>query len=197
MPRGVDTELFSPLRRTRAAGDRTLVLGFVGRLSVEKNVALLAAVHDRLLERGFADFRFLIVGHGAEQQWLREHLAQASLPGVLRGVELARAYADMDLFVFPSHTDTFGNVVLEAMASGVPAIVTPAGGPRSIVEPGRTGIIADDAGFAEAVLELARDDARRAAMGRQAREYALGAGWDSVFEGVYARYAEALELPPG
>ena len=106
------------------------MLGFCGRLSIEKNVALLARVRTELIAKGITDFRFLIIGHGKEEGWLRQHLPNAEFTGVLRGKDLARAYANMDLFVFPSHTDTFGNVVLEALASGVPAIVTPDGGPR-------------------------------------------------------------------
>jgi glycosyltransferase involved in cell wall biosynthesis len=89
-------------------------------------------------------FRFLIVGHGGEEAWLRERLPRAEFTGVLRGEALSRAYANMDLVRFPSHTDTFGNVVLEALASGVPAIVTPDGGPRTIVRDGETGRIVPD-----------------------------------------------------
>ena len=115
------------------------MLGFCGRLSIEKNVFLLARIRTELMERGITNFRFLIIGHGKEEGWLRQHLPNAEFTGVLRGHDLARAYANMDLFVFPSHTDTFGNVVLEALASGVPAIVTPDGGPRYIVKDGETG----------------------------------------------------------
>ena len=88
---------------------------------------------------GVTNFRFVIVGHGGDEAWLREHLPGAEFTGVLRGEALATAYANMDLFVFPSHTDTFGNVVLEALASGVPAIVTPDGGPRTIIGNSKTG----------------------------------------------------------
>ena len=108
-------------------------LGFVGRLSIEKNVHQLAVIHDELLAQGITNFRFLIIGHGQEGVWMQERMTHASFPGVLHGEALSQAYASMDLFVFPSHTDTFGNVVLEALASGVPAIVTPDGGPRYIV----------------------------------------------------------------
>ncbi|HET6207633.1 MAG TPA: glycosyltransferase, partial [Terracidiphilus sp.] len=144
MPRGVDAALFHPSKRSRRADDRDQVLGFVGRLSVEKNVALLARVQAELEQLGHRSFRFLIVGHGAEEGWLRERMPRAEFTGVLRGEALSAAYANMDLFVFPSHTDTFGNVVLEAMASGVPAIVTPDGGPKTIVRDGETGRIAAD-----------------------------------------------------
>ena len=120
MPRGVDAELFHPSKRNRRADDRDQVLGFVGRLSVEKNVALLARVQDELEQLGHRSFRFLIVGHGAEEAWLRERMPRAEFTGVLRGEALSAAYANMDLFVFPSHTDTFGNVVLEAWPAAFP-----------------------------------------------------------------------------
>ena len=191
MPRGVDAELFNPAKRKRRPDDRDHVLGFVGRLSVEKNVAQLVQVQEELERMGHRSFRFLIVGHGAEDGWLRERLPRAQFAGVLRGEALAEAYAGMDLFVFPSHTDTFGNVVLEALASGVPAIVTPDGGPKTIVRDGVTGRIVPDEGFAAAVAGVLGDPAKHAEMREAARAYALTASWDAVFEGVYAGY-EAL-----
>lgn len=192
MPRGVDANLFHPSFRNRAADDRDHVLGFVGRLSVEKNIAGLVQVQDQLEQMGHRSFRFLIVGHGGDEAWLRERLHRAEFTGVLRGEALSEAYANMDLFVFPSHTDTFGNVVLEALASGVPAVVTPDGGPRTIVREGETGRIVSDAGFASAVASILGDPARHAAMRASARAYALTASWDSVFEGVYAVYEGML-----
>jgi phosphatidylinositol alpha 1,6-mannosyltransferase len=194
MPRGVDAELFHPSKRNRRPEDRDQVLGFVGRLSVEKNVALLARVQQELERLGHRSFRFLIVGHGGEEAWLRERLPGAEFTGVLRGEALSAAYANMDLFVFPSHTDTFGNVVLEALASGVPGIVTPDGGPPTIVREGETGRIVPDEEFAAAVSGILGDPAKHAAMREAARAYALTASWDAVFEGVYAGY-EAILRP--
>ena len=192
MQRGVDTEWFSPQHRTRAVGDEILVLGYVGRLSVEKNVALLARVERELAAMGVRGVRFLIVGHGSEEAALRSELAEAEFAGVLRGAELAEAYANMDVLVFPSHTDTFGNVVLEALASGVPAVVTPDGGPKFIVRDGETGFVTEDDRFAEAIAGLARDRARLGEMRLRAREYALGCSWDAVFDRVYAGYETML-----
>jgi phosphatidylinositol alpha 1,6-mannosyltransferase len=188
MPRGVDAELFHPAKRVRRAGDNEFVLGFVGRLSIEKNVAQLAAIQDELERMGITNFRFLIVGHGAEQNWLRERLHRAEFPGVLRGEALSAAYASMDLFVFPSHTDTFGNVILEAMASGVPAVVTPDGGPCTIVRDGQTGRIVPDERFSAAVAEILTDPAKHETMRIAARAYSLTASWDAVFDGVYDAY---------
>jgi phosphatidylinositol alpha 1,6-mannosyltransferase len=189
MPRGVDADLFHPAKRKRDAEDREPVLGFVGRLSVEKNIGLLVQIHKEL-DQNQQKHRFLIVGHGGDETWLREHLPQAEFTGVLRGEELATAYANMDLFVFPSHTDTFGNVVLEALASGVPAIVTPDGGPRTIVRDGVTGRIVPDDQFTAAIAAVLADPARHVLMRQAARTYALTASWDSVFEGIYAAYEE-------
>jgi glycosyltransferase involved in cell wall biosynthesis len=188
MPRGVDAELFNPRKRRREAEDREFVLGFVGRLSVEKNIALLAQVQDQLEKMGLTNFRFLIVGHGAGENWLRERLPRAEFTGVMKGEALATAYANMDLFVFPSHTDTFGNVVLEALASGVPAIVTPDGGPCTIVRDGETGRVASDDEFAAAVAEVLSNPVKHAQMREASRAYARTASWDSVFEGLYTAY---------
>lgn len=192
MPRGVDTGLFTPAKRQPRPADAPFTLGFVGRLSVEKNVHHLIAIHDELLAKGFSNFRFLIIGHGDEDKGLRERMTQADFPGVLRGEALAEAYASMDLFVFPSHTDTFGNVVLEALASGVPAIVTPDGGPRYIVQEDETGHIVTDESFTAAITDVLTNPAKHAAMRQTARAYALTASWDAVFEGVYSGYQTIL-----
>jgi glycosyltransferase involved in cell wall biosynthesis len=193
MPRGVDAELFHPVKRKRNPKDCERILGFVGRLSVEKNVALLVHVQQELERMSLTNFHFLLVGHGAEENWLRERLPRAEFTGVLRGEKLSEAYANMDLFVFPSHTDTFGNVVLEALASGVPAIVTPEGGPAIIVRDGQTGRIVADAEFAAAIAGVLADPEMHAQMRLDARSYALTASWDSVFEGVYAAYETMLQ----
>jgi phosphatidylinositol alpha 1,6-mannosyltransferase len=188
MQRGVETNVFTPARRTRTAGDGRIVLGFVGRLSVEKNVALLPKVDAELRARGVAA-EWLIVGHGAEEEMLRRELpSTATFAGVLRGDALAEAYANMDLLVFPSHTDTFGNVVLEALASGVPAIVTPDGGPATIVRDGDTGRVVADELFAGAIADVLGDWKRLASMREAARLHAMTCSWDAVFDRVYAGY---------
>lgn len=191
MQRGVDTTLFSPAHRSRPHAKAPYVLGYVGRLSIEKNVALLPRLQ-REFDAAGIPVRFLIVGHGAEEDVLRRELPTAEFPGVLRGEELSHAYANMDLLVFPSHTDTFGNVVLEALASGVPAVVTPDGGPKFIVEDGVTGAVAPDAGFAKAVLGILANPEGMAAMRVAARRYALTCSWDAVFDRVYEAYRPLL-----
>ena len=192
MPRGVDPSLFDPQKRTRREHGGQVVLGYVGRLSVEKNVRVLAQVQRELEASGRLRFKFVFVGQGSEEAWLRRNLPRAEFKGVLRGEALADAYANMDLFVFPSRTDTFGNVVLEALASGVPAIVTPQGGPASIIKNGETGSIVPDAEFAQTIDSIMANCARFNGMRSSARKYALAASWDSVFDGVYAGYDSAL-----
>ncbi len=191
MHRGVDTELFDPRRRDRT-GD-TFVIGYVGRLTVEKNIRDLVKLEQILIQQGLANFRFLIVGQGAEEPWLRNNMKNADFAGVLRGEALARAYANMDVFAFPSRTDTYGNVVLEALASGVPAVVTDSGGPRFIVRDGETGFVARDLqGFAVFIEDLATHPAKRETMRASARSHAMTASWDAVFESVYAGYERGL-----
>jgi phosphatidylinositol alpha 1,6-mannosyltransferase len=191
MSRGVDTDLFHPSRRTRS-GDQ-FVIGYVGRLTTEKNVRFLADLEKGLLARGCRNFRFEIVGQGTESSWLQQNLQHAQLPGVLNGEKLAEAYANFDVFAFPSRTDTFGNVVLEALAAGVPAVVTDSGGPKFIVQPGVTGFVAaSDEEFVSQVETLCRNREFCHRMSNAAREHALSSSWDAVFRHVYEMYDAEL-----
>jgi glycosyltransferase involved in cell wall biosynthesis len=191
MRRGVDTLLFNPARRDRADG--VLTLGYIGRTSTEKNVQYLVEVERALREAGLTDYRIFVAGHGSLLDWLRANLRQCEIPGVLRGEALARAYANLDIFVFPSETDTYGNVVQEAMASGVPCVVTDQGGPAHIVTDGQDGFVAPlGPAFCEAVLRLARGPDLRRRMAAAALATAQKASWDSVFEEVYAAYGAVL-----
>lgn len=188
MPRGVETDLFNPDKRGR--GDGAFRIGYVGRLTPEKNVRFLAELGKGLAAAGFNDFEIVVVGEGNEEAWLRENVPNGIFTGVLRGEELAKAYADMDLFAFPSRTDTFGNVVLEAMASGVPCVVTNTGGPKFLISEGVTGHVAtDDADFMEFTMRAARSREFHSQMRIAAREYAMKQSWDSVFERVFDAYA--------
>jgi phosphatidylinositol alpha 1,6-mannosyltransferase len=192
MPRGVDTEQFNPKHRTVVDG--TLRLGFVGRVTPEKGVRLLRKVEQALLESGLHDFRIMIVGDGSEVTWLKRRLSHGEFTGVLRGEELARAYANMNLFVFPSRTDTYGNVVQEAAASGVPAVVTNEGGPRHLVVHGETGYVAEqDSEFIARVVELAHNSELLRRLGKAARERMGGISWDAAFEKTYAAYRYCLQ----
>lgn len=192
MKRGIDTAMFRPDKRT--ANDGVLRLGYVGRITPEKNVRFLKTLEEGLLAAGVPAFRFLIVGDGSERDWLRRELHNAELPGIHRGEDLARDYANMDVFVFPSRTDTFGNVVQEAFASGVPAVVTDGGGPKFIVRDGKSGFVAsDEKHFIVRTAELLRDAELRRRMGAAAVKQAAGESWDTVFRKVYEGYMSVLE----
>jgi phosphatidylinositol alpha 1,6-mannosyltransferase len=191
MQRGVDTEFFSPEKRTRSEGQ--LVIGYVGRLSPEKSVRALRDVEQALLAAGVGNFRIVITGDGHEQEWLRDNIQRVELTGVLRGEALAQAYANMDIFAFPSHTDTFGNVVLEALASGVPVVVTSDGGPKYLVNHGVTGLISQDShAFIDNVVQLARNPVALDRMRVRARDFAQCRYWHRIFEQVYDAYQYCL-----
>src|SRR5262249_53161846 len=140
-------------------------------------------------------FRFRITGAGSERSWLERNLEGARFTGVLSGEALARAYADCDIFVFPSRTDTFGNVVQEALASGVPAVVMNEGGPRFIVRHGVSGIVAaSDDDFRRAAVTLAGSERVRTQMGRAGRNQVEFQSWDRVFEEVYEGYGNPVRV---
>jgi len=185
MERGADTVTFDPRKRDRTDG--LFTLGFVGRVTPEKSVRVLVEVERALIAAGMEDYQFVIVGDGNEREWLRQNLRRAQFSGVLRGEALARAYANMDLLVFPSRTDTFGNVVVEAFASGVPAVVTAEGGPKFIVDSGVTGLVGTDDLAAHAV-QIAVNPRLHRSMCAAARAKALSMSWDRVFESVYEAY---------
>ena len=195
MARGVDTEKFSP--RHRRVNDDTLRMGYVGRITPEKGVRFLVDVEQALLAAGNSKFSFLVVGEGSERGWLEQNLTHGIFTGVLRDEKLAEAYANMDVFLFPSRTDTYGNVIQEAAASGVPAIVTNEGGPRNLVVPGSTGFVAEnDEEFIRRTLELMSDAEGRRAMGHAARENMQGVSWDTAFEMTYAAYRYCQQAAP-
>ena len=195
MRRGVEIETFNPANRERS--DDVFELGYVGRISAEKNVRFLKTLEDGLLAAGLTNFRIVVVGHGNEQAWLAKNLKTGVFPGVLSGAALSRTYANFDLFTFPSFTDTYGNVINEAMASGVPCIVTAGGGPKYLIEDGQTGIQArDEAHFIDAAISIMKDPARHAQMRIAARSLAESNSWDRVFERLYEQYRETADLHP-
>jgi phosphatidylinositol alpha 1,6-mannosyltransferase len=196
MSHSVDTEVFSPAFRERSAGP--FRIGYVGRLTPEKNVRFLAQLERDLLAKGNRDFRIVLIGEGSEEKWLRENMRHAEFSGWLTGMDLSRAFADMDAFVFPSETDTFGLAVLEALASGVPAVVAPRGGPAYTVEHGKSGYIAkhfDE--FASLLTILTTQPELHHSMRLEARHRALSMGsWDQIFAGMYKTYERYARSAP-
>lgn len=185
---------FAPVKR--AADDGTFRLGFVGRLRPEKNLRFLAKVEDFLRGEGLGNYRFLIVGDGSERAWLQRRLLRAEFTGELYGESLARAYADMDLFLFPSETDTYGNAILEAMASGTPAVVTSHGGPKFLLQDGVTGFVAaDDRDFLRKVkLAMASPELLRS-MRQACRREAIRRSWDLVLGDLHRAHSACFSHP--
>jgi phosphatidylinositol alpha 1,6-mannosyltransferase len=193
MSHAVDTAGFSPEFRDRQEG--VFTIGYVGRLTAEKNVRWVARLERALLAMGHRDFRIVVVGQGAEQGWLRDNMRHAQFTGMLTGKDLSRAFANMDVLAFPSETDTFGLVVLEALASGVPAVVTASGGPKYTVQPGKTGYAANNfEEFVAAVALLLTHPDLLSSMRTAARQYALSTSWDPIFESMYKAYERHLQV---
>ncbi|GIV58812.1 MAG: sulfolipid synthase [Rhodothermaceae bacterium] len=202
-PRGVDTSRFHPgqrdlaWRRAHGIGDDEVVVTFVSRLVREKGTNVFADVIEGLQRRGLAH-RCLIVGDGPARPELAARLPEAIFTGYLAGHDLARAYASSDVFVFPSATETFGNVTLEAMASGLPAVCADAPGSNSLVVHGETGYLAPPNRsdiFLEFTANLVEDAALRRQMGRAALERARTYDWDVILGRMLAYYDEILNPP--
>ncbi len=189
MKHGVDTARFAP----REKKDGPFCIGFVGRLTPEKNVRAFVDLERQLRAAGERDFRILLVGDGSERDWLRKHLPEAAMPGFLQGDELARAFSQMDAFVFPSQTDTFGLVILEALASGVPVLLSPEAGERIGIRNGVEGFLSHD--FTEGILALMHGGGLRRTMGEAAEKFARTQSWDGVFEDLYRTFDLALNRP--
>jgi glycosyltransferase involved in cell wall biosynthesis len=193
--RGVDTSRFDPALRDADSFPGEIKALYVGRLTKEKGVELLA---DSFIRAHDADPRLhlLLAGGGPEEEMLRERLGdRATLLGWLEGDELARAYASADLFLFCSRTDTFGQALVEAGASGLPCVAVNEGGPASIVVDGETGRLCDpDPGMlAAAILQLADSPAWRAKLGRQALEAARARTWEAAMMQLADGYDRVIE----
>ena len=189
-PRGLDTELFNPARRDPAfwekygaATNGEVRLLYVGRISREKDLDVLANAYRRLREEGLS-VQLFVVGHGPYSQALSETLPDAVFTGYLTGLELATAYASADVFAFPSTTDTFGNVIIEAQASGVPVVVSDSGGPKELVNDKTNGLVTkshDVEDFTRAIRALIVDPALRERMGDCARQSVIDLSWPNAF----------------
>ena len=198
--RGVDTTRFDPALREAGSYPGDIKVLYVGRLTREKGVDLLA---ESFLRAHDADPRLhlLLAGGGPEEDELRQRLGdRATLLGWLSGDDLARAYASADIFLFCSRTDTFGQVLVEAGASGLPCVAVDEGGPSSIVVDGETGRLCEpDAGMlAAAIRQLADSPAWRAKLGRQGLAAARARTWEAAMSELadgYDRVTEPVDRP--
>ncbi len=197
--RGVDTERYHPshrrtswrVRLTRGKPELPLLL-YVGRLAAEKRIHWLGP-----LMKALPGPELAIVGDGPMREELTTAFQDTAtvFTGYLQGADLAAAYAAADLFVFPSDSETFGNVVLEAMASGLPVVVAGAGGPVDHITHGRNGFLSDPknpADFVRLVRHCLTEPEARVKMGQQARAYAESQTWEAVLDGLLQQYAQTI-----
>ncbi len=198
--RGVDKAMFHPGRRSmawrRSVGieDHEVVIGFVGRLVLEKGLDMVAAATAELKRRGVAH-RLLVVGEGPARAKFEKMAPDALFVGFMQGEALATAFASADLLLNPSVTETFGNINIEAMASGIPVVAAEASGSTCIIEHGLTGQLVPPAnvmGFADALQHYLVDHGARAAAGAAGLEAAKAYDWDAINGGVLARYQEIV-----
>ena len=197
-PRGVESDLFNPSRRSlawrRAKGfeDEDVVVTFVSRLVAEKGLKVVEEVARGLASRK-VPHKILIVGDGPEGPSLRSALPAAVFAGHLRGEDLATAYASSDIFLFPSETETFGNVTLEAMSSGLSAVVANATGSNALVTDGLNGYLVtprDSAEFLDRVARLIENTELRGQMGAAARQAAEQYEWSRILDRIASYYEE-------
>ena len=203
--RGVDSDVFSPAKRDMgwrhrlSISDDEVVVSFAGRLVKEKNTAVYMRVLNLLTSRGL-NVRPLMIGDGPEMASLKSGLRNGVFAGFLHGEELARAYASSDIFFFPSESETFGNVTLEAMASGLPAVNAIASGSNSLVVEGITGYLVSasaENAIADRIETLARDTGLRQRMGEAARARALDYSWEHIMSGLLESYRQVLREARG
>jgi glycosyltransferase involved in cell wall biosynthesis len=198
--RGVDTVLFDPARRSEALRARWgvaphgLVALYVGRLAPEKNLGDVLTAFDAV--RGVApDARLVLVGDGPERARLQRQRPDAVFAGLRHGSDLAAHYASADLFLFPSLTETFGNVVPEAMASGLALVAYGCAAAAQLVRHAENGLVVragDSQAFDAAAASLAANPAAARAMGVQARATARRLDWESIVQAIETEYLVAM-----
>jgi glycosyltransferase involved in cell wall biosynthesis len=199
-PRGIDTVRFHPTKRSaildkEVSPSKALRLLYVGRISREKNLPVLERAFKSLVSRlkDPSSVHLVVVVDGPYLAEMKQHLRglPCTFTGYQQGEALPAIYASCDLFVFPSTTDTFGNVVLEAQASGLPVVVTDKGGPCENMLPGETGLVVppdDPDSIVEAILALMHDPIRSRQMGRAARRYMENRSFETAFAETWGLY---------
>jgi glycosyltransferase involved in cell wall biosynthesis len=200
--RGVDTDTFSPARRsselreTWRVSDARPAIIYAGRLSAEKGLALVEPVQS-LLHRHRIAHRLIFVGAGPMAGALRELFPDAVFTGPLTHDAVAVAMASADVFLFPSETDTAGNVVLEAQACGLPVLVSNSGGPQENIVRGETGFACragDTLDFGSRLSQLILQRSVRAGMAAAARQYACTRSWPAMLQPVFTAYREVAQV---
>ncbi|OYU93849.1 MAG: glycoside hydrolase [Burkholderiales bacterium PBB5] len=202
--RGVDTGLFNPERRSAAlratwgAGPDTLVVLCVGRLAPEKNLGALITAFEAM-RAVHPDAKLVLVGDGPARKELEAACPGALFAGARRDEDLAAHYASADAFVFPSLSETFGNVTPEAMASGLPMVAYDYAAAGRLIQHGQNGLLAPTArsdAFVQRAVDLARDRHAGRLMGAAARETALLHSWDRIYSEIESVYLSCLRASP-
>jgi glycosyltransferase involved in cell wall biosynthesis len=205
--RGVDANLFNPdqrdreMRRRWGADDDQLVVCYVGRVAEEKNVPLLVKAF-KAIQQHRPDAKLVVVGDGPTREKLEQAYPEVIFAGMRKGQPLAAHYASADVFLFPSLTETYGNVTAEAMASGLAVVAFDYAAAKALIDTGENGLtvpFADEHAFIDAATQLACDSDKVKALGRAARQRAAACSWQTIvaqFEGCLQRAkdgAPALE----
>jgi glycosyltransferase involved in cell wall biosynthesis len=200
--RGIEPDDFNPSKRDESWRSKCgvdpddVVVTFVSRLVWEKEMRTLRSVFNELHKRN-PKIKTVIVGEGPAGDELKATMPNTYFAGYQKGENLARIYASSDVFMFPSITETFGNVTLEALASGVPVVVANAQGNRSLVDHGYNGFLVtpkDVSEFTDRILLLSNDTKMRQEMGRHAVEFASRFTWDQIFSQLVLNYHEAISI---
>jgi glycosyltransferase involved in cell wall biosynthesis len=197
--RGIDTRFFSPayadkrLREQWSPNGSPIAI-FIGRLVKEKDIQVLIEAYRILRNRGI-EFRLVFVGEGPMHAEITANIPDAIMAGFLSGLELSRAYASADIFVFPSTTESFGNVVLEAAASGLPSVVAGEGGVMNLVIDGETGFVTrpkDPEHYADRMELLFSNELLRDNMGARAVEHASRKNWLHINRSLFEHYSSLI-----
>lgn len=199
--RGVDAKQFNPAwrdlgwRNKKGFKNNDIVFSFVSRLVWEKNLKIFANVIENLHEK-YPNVRSMIVGDGPAREELQELMPTTHFTGFLTGDDLARAYASSDVFFFPSDTETFGNVTLEAMASGLPCLVADAQGSKSLVGHNENGFLVsvdNESRFFTCAEKLLTNDSLRSRLGENSLEKANNYTWEKINSDLLDDYMDVLE----
>ncbi len=201
LKRGVDTNKYNPQKKTSFLNDefglnKEKTVLFVSRLVKEKETDTVVNVYNLFTER-YNDVKFIITGDGPDRANMEDAMPEAIFTGRQTGDELASIYASCDVFIFPSVTETFGNVVLESLASGTPVVAAKAGGPINIVEDGKWGYLVEPRNteaFYKKIDEILHTPDLRNKMGRAAVNYAKSQNWKSISSILFDSYKELIQL---
>lgn len=199
--RGIDKELFDPSRRSlalrnawRAEGKTVFV--YAGRFVLYKDIEVVMELYRRFMDEGYGDrVKFVMIGSGPEEESMRNRMPEAVFTGYLTGLALPEAYASGDVFLFPSTTEAFCNVVLEALASGLPAVVSDIGGCMELVKRSRAGFVSkagDIDDFYASCTRLMQDRERFSEMRTLGLEFAQNKSWAAVNGALIDRYQQMV-----